>query len=158
MVSLLMERIFRLTPNGLTAHTEWLLGVRLSWHLACAGSALPGMQLSISVTPVQYILRVGGCPVVQEQIQRLKKGGRGGHTYKVAIGVPRIVHSCLCIYNSVLGCSGRIFLSGRDWLYSCIFAIGKCWSAKQPSILGSSGPWSSGPRVPGSSGPRVHCL
>ena len=27
-----------------------------------------------------------------------------------------------------------------------------CWSAKQPSILGSSGPWSSGSRVLGSSG------
>ena len=52
MVSFLMERIFWSTPNGvLTAHTEWL----------------PGMRLRHSVPPVQYILRivrVGGHPAV----------------------------------------------------------------------------------------------
>ena len=40
MGSFLMERIFRSTPNGaLTAHTEWL----------------PGVRLRHSVPPVQYI-------------------------------------------------------------------------------------------------------
>ena len=33
--------------------------------------------------------------------------------------------------------------------------VGNCWSAKQPSVIMFSCPWSSGPRVLGSSGPRV---
>ena len=57
MGSFLMERIFRLTPNGvLTAHTEWL----------------PGVQLRHSVPLVQYIQRIvraGGCPAVVAQWQ-----------------------------------------------------------------------------------------
>ena len=57
MGSFLTDRIFRSTPNGvLTAHTEWLSGVRLR-H---------------SVPPVQYIWRivgVGGCPAVVAQWQ-----------------------------------------------------------------------------------------
>ena len=57
MGSFLMERIFRSTPNGvLTAHTEWL----------------PGVRLRHSVPPVQYIqriVRVGGCPAVVAQWQ-----------------------------------------------------------------------------------------
>ena len=57
MGSLLMDRIFRSTPNGiLTAHSEWL----------------PGVWLRHSVPLVQYIqrmVRVGGCPVVVTQWQ-----------------------------------------------------------------------------------------
>ena len=52
--SLLMERIFRLTPNGvLTVHTEWLPGVQLRhFGPTCA---------------VHWIVGAGGCPVVVAQ-------------------------------------------------------------------------------------------
>ena len=46
---------------------------------------------------------LSGCTGADPEIEE------GGHTYKVAIGVPRIVHSCLCIYNSVLGVWENIF-------------------------------------------------
>ena len=55
MGSFLMERIFKLTPNGvLTAHTEWLPGVRLR-------------HFSTICAVYIKIVGVGGCLVVIAQ-------------------------------------------------------------------------------------------
>ena len=58
MGSLLMERIFRSTPNGvLTAHTEWLPGV-----------ATEAFQSHLCST-YRGLWGAGGCPVVVAQWQ-----------------------------------------------------------------------------------------
>ena len=45
----------------------------------------------------KYPVTLNGGPM-QGRIQRLKKGGGGGHTYKMGIGVAPVGRSCLCAH------------------------------------------------------------